>query len=391
MNQNKVENVVIRIFNEKRDMEVVKKLEENCEMGSKKGVSMFTSNMMGHPLCRIRLYLVHVMLVAEMLEGELVGVVRGCIKCVGTGFHGKHVKMGCISGLRVSTKHRRMGIGIKLVKSMEEWLINNGAHFTFLAAEENNVASRNMFTLKCNYSIFSSLVLYIQPITCPAKDISIGVKIEKLNADKAISLYKSRLSRKELYTVDIDAILKEDLSLGTWVSYFRDEDWVELYTKEKNEDIISSKTPTSWAVLSIWNTCEAYKFQIRKSNALRLFHATLTHANDKILNCLNSFKDPFGFLFLYGLDGEGERLGELMMGLWSFVSKLAENVKDCKVIMTELGVSDPLRGYMPQGPSMSCVNDLWYVKKVKDGEDDMDEIFMVNRPLGNVFVDPRDF
>lgn len=68
MNQNKVENVVIRIFNEKRDMEVVKKLEENCEMGSKKGVSMFTSNMMGHPLCRIRLYLVHVMLVGGMIS-----------------------------------------------------------------------------------------------------------------------------------------------------------------------------------------------------------------------------------------------------------------------------------------------------------------------------------
>lgn len=44
--------------------------------------------------------------VAQLLDnGELVGVVRGCIKHVGTGFGGTHV-MGCILGLRVSPTHR---------------------------------------------------------------------------------------------------------------------------------------------------------------------------------------------------------------------------------------------------------------------------------------------
>lgn len=61
----KIENkVLIREFNEERDIEVVGKLEKNCEIGSNKGVSFFT-NMMGDPLCRIRFYAVHVMLVGE--------------------------------------------------------------------------------------------------------------------------------------------------------------------------------------------------------------------------------------------------------------------------------------------------------------------------------------
>jgi len=45
--------------------------------------------------------------VAELLEnGKLVGVVRGCIKGVATGFGEAHVKIGCILGLRVSPTHR---------------------------------------------------------------------------------------------------------------------------------------------------------------------------------------------------------------------------------------------------------------------------------------------
>ena len=45
--------------------------------------------------------------VAELREnGELVGVVKGCIKCVGTRFGASYVRLGCILGLRVSPRHR---------------------------------------------------------------------------------------------------------------------------------------------------------------------------------------------------------------------------------------------------------------------------------------------
>lgn len=56
--------VLIREYNEDTDMEVVGRLEKNCEIGSNKEVSIFT-NMKGDPLCRIRFYPIHVMLVGE--------------------------------------------------------------------------------------------------------------------------------------------------------------------------------------------------------------------------------------------------------------------------------------------------------------------------------------
>lgn len=165
-------NLHIREFNEDRDSEVVEQLEKYCETGLRKGVSIYT-NMLGDPMCRIRLYSTHIMLVgiyffvlyqaiyiievedfffssniffhdfskcfshtaletvslslkrekaswiwatnmfkispqvAELLEDrELVGVVRGCIKHVGTGCGETHLKIGCILGLRVSPRHR---------------------------------------------------------------------------------------------------------------------------------------------------------------------------------------------------------------------------------------------------------------------------------------------
>ncbi|XVF38855.1 hypothetical protein REPUB_Repub20aG0138000 [Reevesia pubescens] len=390
------DKVLVREFDDGRDIEVVGKLEKNCEIGSNnKGTSIFT-NMNGDPLCRIRFYQLHLMLVAELREnGELVGVIRGCIKHVGTEFGSTQLKLGCILGLRVSPKHRRMGIGLKLVRSMEEWLINNGAHYTFLATEKNNVASTNLFTSKCNYRNLSSLVIFVQPISIAMEGgLSQDIKVKKLNIDQAICLYDNKLRGKDIYLTDIDAILKEKLSLGTWVSYFKQDEWIGLHSKEKdvNEDIIST-SPSSWAMFSIWNSCEAHKIHIKKSHPLKFFHETLSHARDKIFPCLktpicDSLERPFGFLFLYGLHGEGERLGELMKSAWSFASRLAENVKDCKVIITELGVSDPLMEHVPNESSMSRIDDLWYLKKVNGSIND--ELGMMGE-LGNVVVDPRDF
>ncbi|KAK2644564.1 hypothetical protein Ddye_019759 [Dipteronia dyeriana] len=453
--------VVIREFNQERDIEVVGKLERNCEIdmlpgwstnntnynnniiinsnnNNKKRVSSLLTNMMAEdPLCRIRLYAVHVMLVAELREnGVLVGVVRGCIKCVGTKFgfgerETNYLNLGCILGLRVSPSHRRMGIGFNLVKSVEEWMMRNGAHYTFLATEKSNVASTNLFTNKCNYINFASLVIFVQPVHSTSSSSS-NIKIEKLHIEQAISLYNNRLRSKHMYPTDIDSILKEKLSLGTWVSYFKEEDKESLINKNGDDhdhgDFVT-KTPSSWVVFSVWNSCEAYKIDHIKnkqsiSHPLKFFHATLSHAKEKIFPCLKlpilscsssgaggggssgggSIGNPFGFLFLYGLYGEGERLGELMKSVLRFASRLAENVKHCKVIMTELGVSDPLIEHVPQEPSISCIQDLWYLKKMNgiaaadrdrardchNDTDDDDELMMMGQ-IGNVFVDPRDF
>ncbi|PIA61054.1 hypothetical protein AQUCO_00300520v1 [Aquilegia coerulea] len=383
------EKVLIREFNEDRDIEAVEKFEKNCETGSRKGVSIFT-NMMGDPMCRIRLYPTHIMLIAELLENrELVGAVRGCIKHVGTDNGGTHVKIGCILGLRVSPKHRRKGIGLKLVKSIEGWAIRNGAQYICIATEESNFISTNLFVHKCNFVKLSSLVILVQPIKYHAQDPSLNVRIEKLSVEQAISLYKGRLGSKAFFPNDMEAILNEKLSLGSWVSFLKEDDWVGLHNKEDND--FPSRAPSSWAILSIWKTCEAYKLQIRRQHPFKCFHATLSHAGAKIFPCMKTttcdlLHRPFGFLFLYGVHGEGQRLGELIKSLWWFAYSLAGNVKDCKVIVTELAVCDPVREHVPQGPSMSCINDLWYFKKVNGPSDDNDRWKMTQ-----LFVDPRDF
>uniref|UniRef100_A0A0D3HVP8 N-acetyltransferase domain-containing protein n=1 Tax=Oryza barthii TaxID=65489 RepID=A0A0D3HVP8_9ORYZ len=108
--------VSIREYDRERDMEAIEKLERSCEIGAGKGFSIVT-NMMGDPLCRIRLFQLHVMMVAELTGrgGELVGVARGCVKRVATGVvDGDTVLAGYVLGLRVSPVHRRKGIGLKL-------------------------------------------------------------------------------------------------------------------------------------------------------------------------------------------------------------------------------------------------------------------------------------
>ncbi|KAH1147115.1 hypothetical protein GYH30_042329 [Glycine max] len=51
---------------------------------------------------------------------------------------------------------------------------------------------------------------------------------------------------------------------------------------------------------------------------------------------------PFGFLFIYGIYGEGENLGELMESMWRFTSRVGEGMRDCRVVITELGFGDIL-------------------------------------------------
>lgn len=271
---------------------------------------------------------------------------------------------------------RRKGVGLKLVTSVEEWMLRNGAEYAFLATEKSNDASKNLFTNKCNYVNLSSLVIFVHPTNFPAKHISKEIKIEKVNIDQAISLYRRTLKTKDLYPLDMDIILKEKLSLGTWVCYYKDEGWFNNNFDKDEDNIIianesSTTTRSSWIMFSIWNTCEAYKLQLEKSHSC----------------------NPFGFLFLYGVYGEGENRGELMESIWRFTTRMGENLKDCRVVITELGLGDPLVNHVPQMASMSCIDDMWYTKRLIpcNSDHEKDELMMVKRQLGNVFVDPRDF
>lgn len=286
---------------------------------------------------------------------------------------------------------RRVGIGLKLVQSIEEWMKRNGAQYTSLTTEETNVASRNLFTLRCSFIKSSSLVIYLQPVSSLSTNLPEDIKIEGLSQNQAIRFYKNHLQAKDIYPADIDKILTEKLSLGTWVCYFKEEGWIRLPSEEENENK-GNRPVRSWAIFSIWNKCEAYQFELR-SHELKF---TLSQAREKIFPCLKmqrrqSIEKSLGFFFLYGIHGEGERLEDLMEYIWGFAARLAKNVKECKAIMVELGVSDPLREFVPKCSSMSCINDLWYLKIVKSPRYEDEDDLVAKGPLGNVFVDPRDF
>ncbi|KAI3861751.1 hypothetical protein MKW92_045805 [Papaver armeniacum] len=354
----------------KRDIEVVEELEKVCETiesCSKGRNAPIITNIMGDPLFRIRFYKYHVLLIAEMVEnGEVVGVIRGCIKYIRSGAdqgtNRSTVKMGCILGLRVSPKHRQNGIGLKLVKCAENWAIQNGAQYTCMAAEEGNIASTNLF-----------------------KKSSRKIIIQKLSVEQAISLYKTQFGSKQFFLP----------SIGTWVSYFKDENWVGLNGKDNNSNShgeFIEKAPGSWAMISIWNkTSDVYKLKIgkRETSFLHCFNGS---KEAKIFHCFRkSFfsllrQKSSGFILAYGLHGEGKsgRIDAIFM-------------EGCKLIITELGVDDPLREHLPQGPSMSFTNDIWYLKKVNgstsedaSGGDEMESL-LNEKPLTNLFVDPRDF
>ncbi|CAN1281553.1 Probable N-acetyltransferase HLS1-like, partial [Linum perenne] len=385
--------VLIREYNEDRDAKMVGKLEKSCEnvesSDETERVSIFGS-IVGDPLRRIRLYPVHVMLVAELRDnGELVGIVRGCIKFVGLGV--TNVRLGCILGLRVSAKHRRMGIGSKLVKSAEEWLTEKGAEYLLIATLKNNVASTNLFASRFGYTKFASLVIFVHRIEQLPHDqlgiIDPVIKVEKLQTEQAISLYNDKLrgsNKNVMFPADFDAILKENLTLGTWISYFKQDD----NNEEEDDEGTNTSSFESWVMFSIWNSCES----IDNHNSVnKLFQSTLNRARNKIFPCLRfpiseSAQMPppsppvAGFLLVYGIYGEGQRLREVMKSVWRFVMKLAEDVGDCKAIITELGVSDPLKEHVPV--DYSCVDDFWYLKKVSEGlvdggsDDDRSENFL---------------
>nr|ABA98942.1 acetyltransferase, GNAT family protein [Oryza sativa Japonica Group] len=248
--------VSIREYDRERDMEAIEKLERSCEIGAGKGFSIVT-NMMGDPLCRIRLFQLHVMMVAELTGGggELVGVARGCVKRVATGVvDGDTVLAGYVLGLRVSPVHRRKGIGLKLVESVEAWAARHGARHVVAAADAANAASRGLFVGRRGYATAARLSILVQPLADvrppPAAASSRSdVRIERLAVEQAAMLYKRRFGGEPLCPSDVDAVLGAAPSLGTWMARFAGGGG-------------GDGGDGAWACVSLWNTCASYRLQV---------------------------------------------------------------------------------------------------------------------------------
>ncbi|KAK4477449.1 hypothetical protein RD792_016672 [Penstemon davidsonii] len=401
--------VVVREYDEKKDCKAVEKVENICEVGggpSSTGKLSLYTDLLGDPICRVRHSPTYLMLVAEMVvvgggidkeRREIVGMIRGCVKTVtcGTKFSTKppevvpvYDKVGYILGLRVSPSHRRMGIGLKLVRKMEQWFVKNDAQYSYIATENDNQASINLFTQKCNYSKFRTPSILVQPVFAHRIRPNNKINIIKLNPTDAELLYRRHFATTEFFPHDIDSVLNNKLNLGTFLAVPKGS--YDAVSWPGTESFLTGR-PESWAVLSVWNCKDVMRLEVRGASRVRKVFAKTTRVVDRAFPWLNipsvpEVFGPFGFHFLYGLGGEGPNKVKYIKALCGLAHNLGKEF-GCGVVATEVASCDPLKLGIPHWKSLSCAEDLWCMKRLgKIGCD-----WTKSPPGLSIFVDPREF
>ncbi|KAF7129649.1 hypothetical protein RHSIM_Rhsim10G0101100 [Rhododendron simsii] len=374
--------LVVREFDGKKDCKGVEEVERRCEVGSGGKLSLFT-DLLGDPICRVRHSPAYLMLVAEavkVIEGgdkeerEIVGMIRGCIKSVTCG-------------------KKRMGIGLELVRRIEEWFRENGAEYSYIATENDNKPSVNLFTVKCGYSKFRTPSILVQPVFAHRVRVSARIAILKLAPSEAESLYRRRFSTTEFFPRDIDSVLNNKLNLGTFIAFPKGTCFPGSWP---GTDRFLSDPPNSWAVLSVWNSKDVFTLEVRGASRVRKGLARTTRLVDRAFPWLHvpsvpEVFRPFGLHFLYGLGGDGPMAVKYMKALCGFAHNLAME-SGCGVVATEVSSHDPLKSGVPHWKALSCPEDLWCIKRL--GEDYSDGYvgdWTKSPPGVSVFVDPREF
>ncbi|KAF6162487.1 hypothetical protein GIB67_026325 [Kingdonia uniflora] len=392
--------VLVREYDETSDKRAVEELERQCEVGSGGKMSLTTDHM-GDPVCRVRHTPLYTMLVAELRDTkEIVGVIRGSLKTVTRGKKllndcPDYVKVAYILGLRVSHAHRRLGIGMKLVEELEEWCKQNGAEYAYMATDYSNTASINLFTLKCAYDKFRTPTVLVHPVHAHYKSLGSGVKILKLNTKLAESIYGGIFTNYEFFPKDIGVLLSNKLNLGTFMAVPYLSEWGQL------EGQGHPYLPPSFAILSIWNTKEVFKLQVKGVSPLIYACCAGSRVIDtwlpilKIPSVPNVFK-PFGVYFLYGLYMNGKGGAELLKSLCAFAHNMGRDDTGCGAVVAEVGQCDPARVGVPHWKSFSWAEDIWCMKKLitSENQDEGSSVtdWIKSRPSTSIiFVDPRDF
>ncbi|XP_014508070.1 probable N-acetyltransferase HLS1 [Vigna radiata var. radiata] len=399
--------VTVREFDPSKDTEGVEAVERICEVGPSGKLSLFT-DLHGDPICRVRNSPTFLMLVAEIGQ-ETVGMIRGCIKIVTCGKklhrHRKntsepaskqvpvYTKLAYILGLRVSPNHRRMGIGFKLVQRLEEWFRENGAEYAYMATEKDNVASVKLFTDKCGYSKFRTPSILVNPVFAHSLTPSSNVTIIQLPPNDAEFLYRTKFATTEFFPRDVDSVLNNHLTLGTFLAVPRGSYSPDTWPGSPR---FLADPPPSWGLLSVWNCKDVFTLQVMGASRVKKAIAKTTRLLDRAfpwlrLPSIPNFFRPFGFHFLYGLGGEGPRAQKMVRALCAFAHNLAKD-SGCQVVATEVSGQEPLRCAIPHWKMLSCEEDLWCIKRL--GEDYSDGAvgdWTKSPPGFSIFVDPREF
>ncbi|KAG9455870.1 hypothetical protein H6P81_000378 [Aristolochia fimbriata] len=392
------ERITLREYEEQRDCEAVEELERRCQVGPSGKASLYT-DCMGDPLSRVRHSPAFLMLVAEYGEGrEIVGVIRGSIRTVTRGRRQPNTdsplftKVAYILGLRVSPLHRRLGVGTKLVQKLEAWCRSQGTEYAYMATDCSNEASINLFTLKCAYLKFRTPAILVRPIHVHRIPVGPNVAIVRLIPPLAQSIYRRAFATSEFFPEDIDAVLSSKLTLGTFLAL--PKTWVPMWNPLKGA------VPPSFAILSVWNTKEVYKLQVKGASRLTKAWCAWSRVLDTCMPCMRipslpDFFRPFGVYLMYGLHMEGKGGGALMRSLCAFVHNMARADPDCGALVAEVGRLDPVREAVPHWKRFSWDEDIWCMKRLAS-KDDVDvggpSDWPRSRPSSSVlFVDPRDF
>lgn len=90
------------------------------------------------------------------IDDEVVGFIIGLIHIVAG-----RTRAGHVYTLDVAIKHRRKGIGLRLLKDLEEKFIEKGARASYLETRVDNLAARELYS-KLGYSEVERLEDYYQ-------------------------------------------------------------------------------------------------------------------------------------------------------------------------------------------------------------------------------------
>ncbi|RVW57411.1 putative N-acetyltransferase HLS1-like [Vitis vinifera] len=254
----------------------------------------------------------------------------------------------------------RMGIGLKLVCRMEEWFRDNGAEYSYIATENDNQASVNLFTDKCGYSKFRTPSILVNPVFAHTVRLPKRVHIFKLSPSDAEALYRRRFSTTEFFPRDIDSVLNNKLNLGTFVAVFSESNPTESWPG--SDSFLAD--PPSRGRFSASGTARTFAVSAGGVQAIR----TTLHV---------------------WAGGRRPRAVKLVKALCGYAHNLAKE-RGCGVVATEVSSREPLRLGIPHWKRLSCAEDLWCMKRL--GEDYSDGSvgdWTKSHPGPSIFVDPE--
>jgi hypothetical protein len=233
-----------------------------------------------------------------------------------------------------------MGIGLRLVQAVEEWFRRNGADYAYMATEKDNEACIKLFVEKCGFAKFRTPAILVHPVHSHSKRISIRANILKLDVVEAEKFISGMHGDGGILPQRHRRRAGQQAEPGHLGGRPRAEQW-----QRPGRYGASPGGSTSWAVISLWNTSEVFKMNVKGVCMATRVYAATSRFLDRALPWLNIPSVPdvfhsFGVAFLYGVHAEGPRGGELMNHLCRFAHNLAKE-KGCRLIATEVGVVTP--------------------------------------------------